>query len=766
MNNKPLLLKILFGYFILLSVIGIMVGILLHEHRRMKDIGKRAEKLQKMQHNLYTAHQNVAELAFMGESIINWEMTNCQEYQEKRLETDRLLCILKVECGHFIRPIEVDSLRYLLEDKEALLLGITKTLQKQDEIDSLLIHQLPVIAKHATRTHTITRKKKGIAGFFGKKETITVPSSTEPLHELNDRFVETQKRHTLRIETHIDSLTLKNEKMNTQLVSLIKRLNTRVEQAVLYRTQEITMMQKTSFKWVSCVISFSLLLLIISFLIIQKDLRLKVIRHRKLQNLLDENNDLLAKREKIILTLSHDIRNPLHIIGNYTRWAMETREKKKRNRYLEDILHSYQHILKLVNNLLDVYRLNSAKEMKNEIPFFLRTLLTRITQRFSWVANDKGLRFSERLYGVDIQVKGDPDRLEQIIDNLLANAIKFTDNGCISFSANYSDDRLVIDVEDTGIGIDKENIKRIFAPFEQTDQQKDRDGFGLGLSIVQGLVQLLEGKIEVSSQLGKGSLFHLILPLPATIESTDNNIPESQDFKDLPKSVILIDDDPIQLELCKEMLERNGIHCTICANKQDLVGCMRNCDYDLLLTDIQMPGTNGFDLLKLLRESDIGNSKSIPIVAMTARGEYDVENLLNSGFTGFILKPFSSNELLSTLSKCYKLRQKDIRFDLSLITSEVKDRNKILEMLVTETSQNVEDLKAALITMSQKDMHEIVHRMISLWEILQREYLLDNFRNVLNNPDSYDEEIKKQANKVIIYCMELIEVAKSELKKI
>ena len=742
-----------------------MVGILLHEHRRMKDIGKRAEKLQKIQHNLYTAHQNVAELAFMGESIINWEMTNYQEYRKKRLETDRLLCILEVECGHFIRPIEVDSLRDLLEDKEKHLLGITKTLQKQDEIDSLIIHQLPIVSKQATRTRTITRKKKGIAGFFGKKEIITVPSSAKPLYELNAKLVDLQKRQTQRIEAYIDSLTIENEQLNAQLVSLITRLNKKAEQAVSHRTREIERTQKISFRWISSVIGFSLLLLILSFLIIQKDLYSKVRGNRKLQNLLEENNDLLEKREKIILTLSHDIRGPLNVIGNYTKWAMETREKKKRNRYLEDILHSYRHILGLVNNLLDIYRLNSAKEVKNEIPFSLHTLLTRIAKRFSWAANDKGLRFLEHFNGTDVRVKGDPDRLEQIMDNLLANAIKFTDDGSVSFSADYADSWLVIDIRDTGIGMSEETLKGIFIPFEQAEQGRRRGGFGLGLPIVQGLVQLLGGKMDVSSEPGKGTAFHLAFPLPVTVESTENRIPERMDSRDMPKFVITIDDDPIQLEMCKEMLERNGIRCTTCVNKQDLVEEMRKQDYDLLLTDIQMEGTSGFDLLKLLRESDIGNSKTIPIIAMTARGEHDAEYLLNSGFTNFIYKPFFSKDLLSVLSEYSKPRQEDSLFNLSSILDEVKERDKLLETLIDETNKNIEDLYAALKTMNLKAMREVVHRMASLWELLQRGYLLEDLRNILNDPNSCVEEIDEQVEKVINYCRKLIESAKFELKK-
>ena len=149
-------------------------------------------------------------------------------------------------------------------------------------------------------------------------------------------------------------------------------------------------------------------------------------------------------------------------------------------------------------------------------------------------------------------------------DNLLENAVKFTMQGSITFSAAYGDGHLHVKIKDTGIGMNEETVKKIFNPFEQGAPEVNAGGFGLGLSIVSGVVRLLDGKINVESRLGKGSVFSLTIPLPPTDEQVEDTTQVELKPEDLPQFVIAIEDDPLQLELCREILERNGVRCTAC----------------------------------------------------------------------------------------------------------------------------------------------------------------------------------------------------------
>ena len=198
-------------------------------------------------------------------------------------------------------------------------------------------------------------------------------------------------------------------------------------------------------------------------------------------------------------------------------------------------------------------------------------------------------------------MSGDADRVEQVIDNLLDNAVKFTNAGTVCFLASYTDGKLEVSIKDTGIGMDEETVGRIFCPFERAAPEMDTDGFGLGLSITKGLVSLLGGEIFVSSRISEGSVFEVSLPLPLTTEQAgQETCPVSGSLR-LPRRVLVVDDSPVQLRIVGEMLERSGVSCRTCINAKEVVSAMRMEKYDLILADIQMRGTSGFDLLRLLR---------------------------------------------------------------------------------------------------------------------------------------------------------------------
>ena len=553
--------------------------------------------------------------------------------------------------------------------------------------------------------------------------------------------------------------------MNRELNRLVSDLDTQAQTAFGHRERKIAEAQALSVRLFTLTISAAIVLLFLSYLAIHLEMKRNEHERKKMRHLLDEYNELLEMYKRTILTVSHDIRGPLNVINNYVKWAMAAKSKKTRDIYLRNVRHSYNHILHLVNNLLDVYRLNESKEIRNDIPFRLASLLERVAEEYTLPANNKGLLFDKDLKGMDVTVKGDADRLEQVLDNLLENAVKFTMQGSITFSAAYGDGHLHVKIKDTGIGMSEETVKKIFNPFEQGAPEVNAGGFGLGLSIVSGVVRLLDGKINVESRLGKGSVFSLTIPLPPTDEQVEDTTQVELKPEDLPQFVIAIEDDPLQLELCREILERNGVRCTACIQAEQLVEKMRKHDYDLLLTDIQMPGMDGFNLLKLLRGSDIGNSRAIPVVAMTARGEYDTDKLLEAGFSGCVYKPFSSKELLPVISRHYQSAQKQQTIDFSPILEDVQDAGNILRMLVTETHKNMESLNLALKTSDRGLLRRTIHRMFPMWEMLRMESVLKNCRKALAEPGMDGKKTEEQVIRVLTACRKLTDEAEQKLKE-
>lgn len=758
--------KIFIGYFLLMAVIGCMVTIVLHERKRVTEIEQESITISQTQSNISTVHRHITVLATFGESVMTWTEKDCELYRTRRLKADSLLQILREQCKEFVRPKQVDSLRTLLLNKEEHLLRMKEIFRQQKHIDSLLVGQYSLATSPANTSRTVTRKKKGIAGFFGGKETVQLPPVNTKVRARGNELISLQEERRRNIETYTDSLRLHNRELNGKLRTLITSLDEQTSIAFQSKEERLKASYEHSSLVITGLIVFSIILLFVLYLIIQRDIKVKARNRKRLEETIEQNNALLEMRKNIILTISHDIRAPLNIISGSAELAMDTREKKRRNNHLDNIRIVCKHVVHLLNNLLDVYRLNEAKETRNDVPFSLKDLLERTVFGFSHVVNNKGILFCHNFKDTDVKLYGDVDRIEQIIDNLLSNAVKFTEAGTISLNACYSEGELLLEVKDTGIGMSEETLSRIFRPFERLSSVVNAQGFGLGLPITKGLVNLLGGTINVTSSIDQGSTFRVTLPMKITdepIESENRIIPHPMH---LPQSVLVIDDDTMLLDVIKEMLERNGMNCTTCATSKEVVKAMRGKDYDLLLSDIQMPGTNGFELLTLLRNSNIGNSRTIPVVAMTARGDREKEAFLHAGFTDCIYKPFSSSELLSLLSTVKRCRNDDYQgIDFSVMLSEVSDKAGLLRTFIIQSEKDLEELLSGMNDGDRHKLRETVHRMQPMWELLQMEDALSAYRTLLKGDTATDDAVREHTRQIMKCIAMFIAEAKNKIKR-
>lgn len=759
--------KILLGYLLLVAVISSMTAILLHERKRMHEIEAETTEIRKIRKDINTVHRRITELATHGESVITWNEMDFRKYRDQRLGVDSLLQVMKQYVGGFVHTEQIDTLCNLLEEKENHLLHIMETVAIQRKTDSLLVNHLPEVARRATRVRIVTQKKSGIAGFFGGKKSVQVLPSAQELHAFSDSLIALQRIHTVEMETYADSLRSRNRTLNRELSQLISSLDNQAQAVFAQKDQKIAEAQDLSFFMFAIIIAFAIILLLISFLIIRSDLRKEERIKSRLNQVISENKELLEMRKRIILTVSHDIRGPLGNIHNCADLASQTREKKKRESYLEDIRHSCHHILHLVNDLMDAYRINEVGDLRNDLPFDLNRFLKRISDEFSRKAISKALILYAVHENCSLTVKGDADKLEQVLANLLTNAIKFTPSGTVNFYSRYSDGKLKIEIRDTGIGMDEETLKRIFAPFERAAQNINSEGFGLGLFLTKGLVKVLDGTMDVESELGKGSVFRLEFPLPETDEPAEEDKQDNNQIFMLPKKVLVVDDDPIQLKIAEDMLGRNGITCTTCMNIQDVVAALEKSDYDIVLTDVQMPETDGFGLLKLLRNSDIGNSRSIPVAVMTARSDGNTGIYEKEGFAGYIHKPFNIHGLLSFLSTIISHTRVSNAgdFDFSCLLKDIDDNGYMLSLVIDESRKELAEMELALKKYDRELMRKIVHRMMPVWEMLGKECLLREFQKELHNNESVNEIIGEYARQVIDILEKLIKETEKELGK-
>jgi len=750
--------KIAIGYTIIVALIGGIVYTYLHEWRQMNRLEREVKEIHRLRQSVHEAYVHMLDLTMFGETILEWERADTTLYRAKRLKVDSILCEFK----DYYSGERIDSLRVLMAEKEIQLFNISKLFEQQVELGEELAERVPVIAYESTQE---PEKKSGFLGLFKKKEKPQSTTTTK-LYTLNRDVIKKQSEQSRQLSETADSLAHRNYVINQQLKGLIAAMDGRVTEDLQAREQQIIKTRERTKVYLGGITAFIFIALIASYFVIMRDYGKKERGRRKLEESNRKNAELLEMRNKIILTISHDIRGPLNNIIGYTDLAMDTREKKKRNLQLKKVLGRSKHILHLVNNLLDVYRLNQAKETMHPVPFRISDLLNRVVDGATQPINDKGLLFEHEFIGVDTVVKGDVDRIEQIINNLIANAVKFTSAGHIGFNVTYMDGTFTMKVSDTGMGMTEEMMKRIYLPFERAANAENSDGYGLGLPIAHGIVTMLGGTINVESELNKGTTFTVTLPLPVTNEPIEEESVSFDASLHLPKNVIAIDDDTLQLEVIKEMLERNGVSCKTCINAKELFEEMRNKDYDLVLTDIQMPDTNGYRVLELLRKSRIGNSRTVPVVAMTAREDGDRQALLDAGFDGCIFKPFSMVDLLQHLASVVMEREQNESADFSGLLAEVTDKRKVLELLLESCEKDMTDLKIAMTTEKVESMRNVVHRMMPMWEMLSMENTLLAYRKALKEQNNDIQALLVHTGQIITHIERLMEDARKEIERI
>ena len=743
-------------------LIGTIVYLYYSEWIALEELEKQNRLTNKLQEDINDFNVILSEFSLSGESFLNWDDCDKEEYCKQYVYVDSVL-------QHFnivYKNESIDSIGLLLKYKTNGLLNIANVFAKQKDISDKISLDISALVKKSTLQQPREQKRKGILGIFGKKKKNEPTITTSMLRSFNRNVISQHVNHQYRLTELADSLMERNLILNKQLNKVIHQLEEKVRENIRQRENEILFMRERSYRQMGGLTIFLIVLLVLSYTSIIRDIRQKERVKRKLEESISQNCQLLEMRKKIILTISHDIRGPLTVISGSAELAIDTRDKKKRDSYLKNARYLCRHVVHLLNNLLDVYRLNEAKETPNNVPFRLNILLGRIAAGAEQVINDKGLLFIHNFRNVDVTVSGDEDRIEQIADNLLSNAVKFTKSGTVGITAEYSDGKLSMEIRDTGMGMTEETVGRIFNPFERADNVDHVEGFGLGLPITKGLVSLLGGTIDVVSNVGKGSMFHVVIPLPEADSSCIPNPPAEKPTGKLhlPSSVLVVDDDPMQCGIVREMLERNSVSCTVCTTVSGVVKAMRESDYDILLTDINMPGTNGFALLELLRKSTIGNSRDIPVIAMTARDDEDNRTLLGHGFSGCIFKPFSMQELLERIS-IVNVRCKMVAdVDLSMLTADVVNKTGILRTLIDTTESDKSALKTAVADNNRKAIGNILHRMYSMWTMLHLETELQALRTAVKDKKTSAENIKALSDRVINVMEILIENAKEEME--
>ena len=648
---------------------------------------------------------------------------------------------------------------------------IVQVFEQQQAINDKITRQVPIIVQKNVQEQPQKPKRKGFLGIFGKKEKPKPTVTTTMLRSLDRDMIAEQRAQSRRLSEYTDSLAARNAELNRQLHGFIRQMDKNVQADLQKREAEITAMREQSFMQIGSLTGFVLLLLVISYIIIHRNAnRIKRYKQKttdligQLQQSVEQNEALIASRKKAVHTITHELRTPLTAIIGYTALMEKGNDADKKEQYVRNIRQSSDRMREMLNTLLSFFRLDNGKEQPNFSPCRISAITHILETEFTPIAMNKGLSLTVKNV-CDAVVLTDKERIIQIGNNLLSNAIKFTDSGGVSLTADYDNGILKIIVEDTGTGMTNEEQQRVFGAFERLSNAAAKDGFGLGLSIVQRIVTMLGGTIRLESEKGKGSCFTVEIPMQ-TAEEIPERINQAQvhhihTFHD----VVAIDNDEVLLLMLKEMYAQEGIHCDTCTDAAELMEMIRRNEYSLLLTDLNMPDINGFELLELLRTSNVGNSRDIPVVVITASGSCGKEELIEHGFTECLFKPFSISELMEISNKCAMNAAQNEKPDFTSLLS-YGNESVMLEKLITETEKEMQAIREAGLKKDLQELDALTHHLRSSWEILRADQPLRELYKLLHSDGTPDDKTIGNAIKAVLdKGSEIIRLAKEERRK-
>lgn len=576
--------------------------------------------------------------------------------------------------------LQTDSITALVHEKDEKILELIESMSSFNEdlfltsqdLDKLLDVQTEALTKRnvLTKSDTIITKPKK-KKFFRRLAEAFVPSKSDSTVQVtrsvevevdtapgatNEKANQVVKEIQQKInrekwaqaqrKKRAKELEELNESISAQIDLYLSEYEQQKLEELIERMEEARISRQNATEWIGLVAIVAVLLATFFCILLIRDINKRNRYRRALEASNKRAADLLQAREKLMLTITHDIKAPVGTIMGYSELLAKTDLDCEQQEYLKNMDVATNHVFKLVYDLLDYHSLDLNKADIKLVPFKLDDFIDETYQSFVPQFTKQGIAFKLDCNKdeLDQWVVSDPIRIKQVLNNLISNALKFTDHGCVKLAVTLSNHSVTLQVSDTGRGMSDDEKKKIFHEFTRLASAQGKEGFGLGLSIVAKIVNRLGGSIEVESTLDEGTQFTVLLP----VEIKDLGVAEGNANHSFPKPtrIALMDDDQIQLKLTRTVLEKHGAEVFICNHLNNLLELLKEEQLDLLITDIQMPEINGFDLVDLLRNSNCSSYQTIPILAVSARDQIDAEKMIEHGFIGVLKKPFSATDVI------------------------------------------------------------------------------------------------------------------------
>lgn len=696
MNYRTLRLKIITGYAILAIVLVFAAQMVYDSTRSLTDLNNASERLMERRNIVDSLVYSMLDAANAERSVMMGDTRQWQRFSTSLSESQRKAMQLKQLVSDSIKAMRMDTLANLLaakRDNAMMVLNILadasgdavyarKVHDLQSGRDSVVIHPNEITnASNRETVYNIVSTRRGffrrLSDAFRRQRSDTIATTmqsgrtdstamaqginiadsvAEALADIHHEIKRADTRRQDAIDNRTRSLKLVSIQLAWRTGQMLEDIQSDEHNAMQRAINADMAARRATMMKIAMLALLAIGAAIVLIVYTLRDIRRQRRDHERIVEAKNETERIMQQRQRLLLTITHDIKAPVASISGFIALLREWVNQPKPVAYLDSIRSSAEHLLQLVGALLDYHQLESGKATTHAVSFNPARLVSDCATQVRPVANKKNLEVVCSLRpGADRMCQADAFRIRQIMNNLIGNAVKYTDRGTITVSAALNGSQLTMSVADTGSGMTESEQQRIFNAFTRLPDAQGKEGVGLGLSITREAVNMLGGTIRVVSQKGKGSKFTVTLPVTVdTVQSVqpttiaDNPAPDMACVKSSshPIKVVIVDDDRLQLQLLGEMMARMeniclDIHVTSSADEAiAMIGRLRP---QLVFTDIEMPQMSGREMLRRI------DRNGIKTVAITAHDQSIYTELRAEGFDACLFKPFNVQTLAATL---------------------------------------------------------------------------------------------------------------------
>jgi len=718
-----------------LAVVVAVSGILIYNRIAgfVKDITVRIKPEEKV----LLLHKVKSDLFQAENQVYNFALTENEDYLDKyQLMRDsiqsKMNLLKKMSVNSTFFSGTADTLKILVERKLAIMdtilfiednFRVNRAFSKiQTVLDKSGSNGSELVAKPEEKKSNVfkrlfTRKRDA------KEEPTALELNEEYQEDVSKEFNQIREEESLK-EISSNEKLLELKKLDASTMSQINEL---MDYLQIQRDKDLEQINikakkeghRTNFI-VALFILFTLVMLGMVVYNVYKYLKHTRSYNKALMKAKKESDELAMAKSNFLATMSHEIRTPMNAILGFSEQLTKSSLPEKEQKQIGIIHDSASYLVKIIDETLEVSKLDANKLILDEHPFVLRDFIETLSEQIQPLVkkgnNTLKIHIEEKLAAY---YKGDTFRLKQILFNILGNAVKFTSNGTIELIVRASEEKsgyLVFEIKDDGIGMTEKEQEKIFNEYEQADQLIDRKfgGTGLGLPITKKLVDLFKGTIGVKSEKGVGTVFTIEIPL-ALSEKPEVEVLSEIDAKELQgKRILVADDSELNRKLLKNILVKKEVIVSLASDGREALSAIEKEDFDLILMDIHMKEMDGLAFIELFRENH--SQKNFPVLALTAFGEEE-QYYLDLGFNGLVRKPFKEHHLLTQiLSVLGSFKpDKEQLLDLKEFKRSIGDDKEFyIEMLETFIRSAEDGLDAIRLGMKNEDLKlisESAHRI-------------------------------------------------------